>query len=91
MASLKKLKKKENVQAKLRRLKKLARETSRLSAEIFRDLVSVDSVRARPRPRKGLVLLASSVPTPPRPKFEALADLAYGAGVIEDGASDLVE
>ena len=85
------LKKKENVQAKLRRLKKLARETQRLSAEVFRDLVSASSVPRPPRPKKGMVLLASSVPTPPRPKFEALADLAYGAGVIEDGAADLEE
>lgn len=85
------LKKKENVQAKIKRLRKLARATSRLSAEVFRDLVSASSVPTRPRPKKGLVLLASSVPTPPRPKFEALADLAYGAGVIEDGATELAD
>jgi len=85
------LKKKENVQAKIKRLRKLARATSRLSAEVFRDLVSANSVPTPPRPKRGMVLLASSVPTPPRPKFEALADLAYGAGVIEDGAADLAD
>ena len=85
------LKKKESVQQKLKRLEKLARATSRLSAEVFRDLVSANSVPVPPKPKKGMFLASSSVPVPPKPKFEALADLAYGAGVIEEGASALAD
>jgi hypothetical protein len=84
---------KEPINAKLRRLQKLARATARLSAEVFRDLVSASSVPVPPKPKKSaggkMMLMTSSVPTPPKPKFEALADLAYGAGVIEQGAEDL--
>ena len=84
---------KEPIRAKLRRLQNLARATARLSAEVFRDLVSASSVPVPPKPKKSAngntMVMRSSVPTPPKPKFEALADLAYGAGVIEQGAEAL--
>jgi hypothetical protein len=84
---------KEPIKAKLKRLENLARATARLSAEVFRDLVSASSVPVPPKPKKSgqrdTTVMMGSVPVPPKPKFEALADLAYGAGVIEQGAEAL--
>lgn len=77
----------KSIQAKLRELKKLARATSKLSLEIFRDIVVAgNSVPTPPKPKKnsmGMTMM-SSVPTPPKPKFEALADIAHGALTIEE-------
>jgi hypothetical protein len=84
---------KESVQSKLKRLEKLARATSRLSLEVFRDIITGYSVPVPPKPKKkaGRTMMMSSVPVPPKPKFEALADIAYGAGVIEDSATALAD
>jgi len=83
--------KKESVNAKLKRLEKLARATAKLAAEVFKDLVTGHSVPVPPKPKKMAFAMMSSVPVPPKPKFEALAELAYGAGVIEEGAAALGE
>jgi hypothetical protein len=80
-----------NVQAKIRRLKKLARETAELSLEIFEDVIKAHSVPVPPKPKKraGTMLMASSVPIPPKPKFESLADIAHGALTIEESLPGL--
>ena len=83
------LKNKENVQAKLKRLQKLARETAELSLEIFGDIIKRRPHPAPPRPKSGsgMVMMAvttASDPIPPKPKLEALADIAHGALTIEE-------
>jgi len=73
------------IQAKLRKLKKLARETAELAAEIFGDIVSASSNPKPPKPKKGTAMfLLASNPVPPKPKLEALADIAHGSLTIEE-------
>jgi len=81
----------KSVQAKLKRLEKLARETAKLSVEVFEEIILAHSVPKPPKPKKrsALEVEVDSIPVPPKPKLEALADLAYGAGTIEDAAGVL--
>jgi hypothetical protein len=79
----------KSVQAKLKRLEKLAHETAKLSVEVFEDIILGHSVPVPPKPKKFSALAMHSIPVPPKPKLEALADLAYGAGTIEDAAGVL--
>ena len=82
----------KSVQAKLKRLEKLARETKKLSIEVFEDIIlehsSSGSGSASPKMKRAAVAM-HSIPIPPKPKIEALGDLAYGAGTIEDAAGVL--
>jgi hypothetical protein len=80
----------KSVQAKLKRLEKLARETAKLSIEVFEDIIleHAGSGSGSPKPKRAAVAM-HSIPVPPKPKIEALGDLAYGAGTIEDAAGVL--
>lgn len=78
----------KSLQAKLKKLEKLARETAKLSIEVFEEIITAHSVPVPPKP-KMKALAMHSIPVPPKPKLEALGDLAYGAGTIEDAAGVL--
>ena len=81
-----------SLKAKLKKLDKLARETAKLSVEIFGDLVAGNSIPVPPKPKKPaqiMLMSASSIPVPPKPKFETLALIADGALTIGQGLEDL--
>jgi hypothetical protein len=78
----------KSLQAKLKRLEKLARETQKLSIEVFEEIITEHSDPGSSKARRQAMAM-HSIPVPPKPKLEALADIAYGAGTIEDAAGVL--